>query len=94
MEIDQQLKRINIKFPVKLGKSGPEICQILQQAFGEDTLKRNIAFKWVQRYREGQIDPTDNKRSSRPSTLHSDENIHHVHSLVLSDHRMTKHKKV
>jgi hypothetical protein len=30
MEIDQQLEQqINIKFLVKLGKSGPEICQML-----------------------------------------------------------------
>jgi hypothetical protein len=42
MEIKQQLeKRININFLVKLGKSGPEICQVLQQAYGEDALKRN-----------------------------------------------------
>jgi hypothetical protein len=35
MEIDQQLEqRINIKFLVKLGKSGPKICQMLQQAYG------------------------------------------------------------
>jgi hypothetical protein len=37
MEIDQQLEqRINIKFLVKLSKSGPKICQMLQQAYGED----------------------------------------------------------
>jgi hypothetical protein len=36
MEIDQQLEqRINIEFLVKLGKSGPEICQMLQQAYGK-----------------------------------------------------------
>jgi hypothetical protein len=41
MEIDQQLEQwINIKFLVKLGKSGPEICQMLQQAYGEDALIR------------------------------------------------------
>jgi hypothetical protein len=40
MEIDQQLEqRINIKFLVKLGKIGPKICQVLQQAYGEDALK-------------------------------------------------------
>jgi hypothetical protein len=37
MEIDQQLEQqINIKFLVKLGKNGPEICQRLQQAYGKD----------------------------------------------------------
>jgi hypothetical protein len=54
MEIDQQLEQWNnIKFLVKLGKSGPEICQILQQAYEEDALKRSTVFKWVQHYRKG-----------------------------------------
>jgi transposase len=88
MEIDQQLERINIKFLVKLSKSGPEICQMLQQAYGEDALKRSTVFKWVQRYQEGRKVPTD-KRSGHPSTSCSDENIDHVHSLVLSDRQMT-----
>jgi transposase len=48
---------------------------MLQQAYGEDALKRNIIFKWVQRYQEGRKYPTDNKRSGRPSTSCSDENI-------------------
>jgi hypothetical protein len=62
---------------------------MLQQAYGEDALKRSAVFKWVQHYREGRKDPTDNKRSEHPSTSHSDENINRVHSLVLSDRRMT-----
>jgi aromatic ring-cleaving dioxygenase len=54
MEIHQQLEqRINMKLLLKLGKSGPKICQMLQQAYGEDTLKKSIVFKWVQCYREG-----------------------------------------
>jgi hypothetical protein len=58
LEINQELEQqINIKFLVKLGKSGPEICQLLQQAYGEDALKRSTVFKWVQRYREGRKVP-------------------------------------
>jgi transposase len=58
MEIDQQLEqRINIKFLVKQGKSDPEICQMMQQTYGEEALKRSTVFKWVQRYREGQKIP-------------------------------------
>jgi hypothetical protein len=53
MEIDQQSEqRINMKFLVKIGQSGPEICQMLQQAYGEDALKWSTVFKWVQCYRE------------------------------------------
>jgi transposase len=62
MEIDQQLEQqINIKFLVKLGKSGPEICQMLQQAYGENALKKSTVFKWVQRYREGRKIPCTTK---------------------------------
>jgi hypothetical protein len=62
---------------------------MLQQAYGEDALKRSIVLRWMQCYREGWKDPTDNKRSGRPSTWCSDENIDRVHSLMLSDRRMT-----
>jgi transposase len=79
MEIDQQLEQ----------QSGPEICRMLQQAYGEDALKRSTVFKWMQCYREGQKDPTDNKRSGCPSTLHGNENIDRVDSLMLSDRQMT-----
>jgi hypothetical protein len=51
MEIDQQLEQgNNIEFLAKFGKSGSEICQMLQQAYGQDTLKRSTVFRWVQRY--------------------------------------------
>jgi hypothetical protein len=62
MEMDQQLEqRINIKFLVKLSKSGPEICQMLQQAYGEDSLKRSTVFKWVKRYQGGRKIPWTTK---------------------------------
>src|SRR5215475_10286655 len=90
MEIDQQLEqRIDIKFLMKLGKNGPEIHQMLQQVYGEGALKGRTAFKWVQRFREGREDPKDDSRSGRPSTSRGNENIDRVHSLVLSDRRMT-----
>src|SRR5215475_13354796 len=90
MEIDQQLEqRIDIKFLMKLGKNGPEIHQMLQQVYGEDALKRRTVFKWVQRFREDHEDPKDDSRSGRPSTSSGNENIDRVHSLVLSDRRLT-----
>jgi hypothetical protein len=51
MEIDKQFEQqINFKFLVKLGKSGLEICHMLQQAYGEYALKRSTVFKWAQHY--------------------------------------------
>jgi transposase len=90
MDIDEQLEqRITIKFLVKLGKSGPRTCQMLQLAYGEDALKRSSVFKWVKHYREGRKDPMNNKRSERPSTLRSNKTFDQVHFLVLSDCWMT-----
>jgi len=90
MEIDQQLEQwINIKFLVKLGKNGPKIHQMLQQVFGEYALNEKTVFKWVQHFREGRENPKDDARSGRPSTKSGNENINHVHSLVLSDRRLT-----
>jgi len=90
MEIDQQLEhRINIKFLVKRGKNDPEIHQMLQQVYGEYALKERTVFKWVQRFWEGREDPKDNARSGRPSTSNGNENINCVHSLMLSDRRLT-----
>jgi hypothetical protein len=72
MEIDQQLaQRINFKFLVKFGKSGPVNCQMLRQAYGEDASKRNTVFKWVQRYREGRKHPTDKKKNQGTLPLHA-----------------------
>jgi hypothetical protein len=84
MEIDQQLEqRTDIKFLAKLGTSGPEICQTLQQAYGEDALKRSTVFKWVQHY-QGRKDPTNNKRSGHPSTSHGDKNIECIRSFSVT----------
>jgi len=74
---------------VKLGKNGPEIHQMLQQVYGEDALKERTVFKWVQHFWEGHEDPKDDARSGHPSTSSGNENIYHVLSLMLSDHRLT-----
>jgi hypothetical protein len=67
MEIDQELEQwINIKFLVKLGKSGPKICQMLQQDYGEDALKKEHCFQVGPALSKGQKDPTDNKKVRAP----------------------------
>jgi hypothetical protein len=51
---------------------------MLQQAYGEDALKRRTVFKWVQCYWEGRKDPTNNNRSGHSSSLCSDKNIDRI----------------
>jgi hypothetical protein len=45
--------RINIKFLVKLGKSGIEIREMLMQVYGNKAMKKTAVYKWVTRFSEG-----------------------------------------
>jgi len=40
-------QRMNIKFLVKLGKSGNEIREILVQVYGDNAVKKTAVCKWV-----------------------------------------------
>ena len=40
-------QRTNIKFLVKLGKSGNEMREILLQVYGVNAMKRTVVQKWV-----------------------------------------------
>jgi len=38
---------MNIKFLVKLGKSGNEIREMLLQVYGDNAVKKTAVYKWV-----------------------------------------------
>jgi hypothetical protein len=44
---------MSIKFPVKLGKSGSEIREMLVQAYGDNAMKKTAVYKWVTLFSEG-----------------------------------------
>jgi len=50
LELEQ---RTNIKFLVKLGKSGNEIRGMLVQVYGDNAVKETAVYKWVKRFSEG-----------------------------------------
>jgi hypothetical protein len=54
---------INIKFCAKLGKSASETLQILTEAYGADAMKKLSVFEWHKRFKEGQKDIKDDKRT-------------------------------
>jgi len=90
MEIsDGEEQRIVIKFLTKLGKNGPQIFQDLSTVYGENALKQLTVFKWVKRFYEGWESVKDDKRSRRPSTSKTDENIARVKNAVFQDKRKT-----
>jgi len=50
LELEQ---RTNIKFLVKLGKSGNEIREMLVQVYADNTMKKTAVYKRVKRFCEG-----------------------------------------
>ena len=54
----------NIKFLVKLGKSGNETREMLVQVYGENALKKTSVYKWVKRLSEGRKSVTDGQHQA------------------------------
>jgi len=72
LELEQ---RTNIKFLVKLGKSGNKISAMLVEVYGDNAMKERAVYKWVKHFSEGRESVTDEERSGRPATSRTGENI-------------------
>ncbi|XP_029155158.1 uncharacterized protein LOC114928239 [Nylanderia fulva] len=68
-------QRYSIKFAVKLGKSPTETVGIINQAYGESAMSRNMIFRWHKMFVEGREDVDDEPRPGRPST--TSRVVHH-----------------
>jgi predicted transposase YdaD len=79
----------NIKFLVKLGKSGSEIREMLVQVKGDDAMKKTAVYKWVTRLSEGRESVTDEERSGRPAMSGTEKNIAKVRQIVREHRWMT-----
>ena len=79
LELEQ---RTNIKFLVKLGKSGKEISEMLVQVYWDNVMKKTAVYKWVKRFSEGRESVTDEERSGRPATNRSEEIIAQIRQIV------------
>jgi len=86
LELEQ---RTNIKFLVKLGKSGNEIRQMLVPVYGDNAMKKPAVYKWVKHYSEGRESITDEERSGWPATSRTEENIAKVRQIVRENHQLT-----
>ena len=72
LELEQQT---NIKFLVKLGKSGNEIREMLVQVYGDNAMEKTAVYRWVKRFSEGRESVTDDEKSGWPATSRTEENI-------------------
>jgi predicted transposase YdaD len=82
-------QRTNIKFLVKLGKSGSEIREMLVQVYGDNAMKKIAVYKWVTRFSAGRESVTDEERSGRPATSRTKKNIAKVRQIVRENRRLS-----
>jgi len=82
-------QQTNIKFLVKLGKSGNKIREMLVQVYGDNAMKKTAVYKWVKCFPEGRENVTDEERSGWPATSRTEENIAKVHQIVHENRRLT-----
>jgi len=73
-------KRTNIKFLVKLGKSG------------DNAMKKTAVYKWVKHFSKGRESVTDEERSGWPATSRTEENIAKVRQIVREKHQSMAEK--
>ena len=82
-------QRTNIKFLVKLGKSGNERGEMLVQVYGVNAMKKTAVCKWVKRFSEGREIVTDEEESGQTATSRTEENITKSRQIVLENRRLT-----
>jgi len=80
---------MNIKFLVKLGKSGNKIREMLVQVYGDNTVEKIAVNTWVKRFSEGRESVTDEERSGWPATSRTKENIAKIRQIVRDNCRLT-----
>jgi hypothetical protein len=66
---------INIKFLVKLGKSGSKIREMLVQVYKDNAVKKTTVYTWVTRFTDGRDSVTDKEKPGWPATSRTKENI-------------------
>jgi len=80
---------VNIKFCVKLGKSGAETFEMIRRAYGNEAMSRVRCFEWHMPFKRGRTSLEDDERSGRPSTSSTPKNVETIRWLVHEDHRRT-----
>jgi transposase len=82
-------QRANIKFCVKLGKSGAETFEMIRRAYRNEAINRARCLEWHAPFKRGRTSLEDDERSGRPSTSSTPKNVETIQWLVHEDRRRT-----
>jgi transposase len=78
-------QRENIKFCMKLGKSGAETFKMIQRAYGNEAMSHARCFEWNAQFKRGRTSLEDDERSGRPSMCSTPKNVETIWRLVHED---------
>ena len=82
-------QRACINFCFRLGKTGAEMYEMLQAAFGESCLSRSKTFEWYSRFKNGRRSFEDDPCPGRPSTFHTKETVARAREIICADRSLT-----
>jgi len=75
-------QRIYIKFCFKLGHSSAETIPMIKKAFGDDSMSEAQIKLWFRCFKDGQESLESDRRSGRPSTSRTPENVESVRAAI------------
>ena len=90
--LEEQERRVFIRFCVKLARNGVETFEMLRTAFVEQCLSRAHIFEWHKKFKEGLDSVEYNPGSSRRMTSKTDDCIARVRELIRANRRLTIHE--
>ena len=61
---------------------------MLVQVYGDSAMKKTEVYKWVKRSSDGRENITDERKSGRPATSRTEENIAKVRQIVRKNRRL------
>jgi len=85
----QVAQRICIKFCFKLGRSSAETIPMIKKAFGDDSMSEAHIKLWYRRFKDGWESVESDRRSGRPSTSRTPENVESVRAAINENQQLT-----
>ena len=78
-----------IRYLQKKGLMTKKIHTDMVSTLGDDTSALSTVKKWAAEFKRGRESLEDDPRSRHPSTATTQENIDHIHQMVMNDRRLT-----
>ena len=89
--MDRVEVRAVIKYFCKKGNCPPkEIHDNFIKTLGDESPFYSTVRKWAAEFRRGRMSLEDYERPGRPKVVATDENVEHVHSLIMCDRRRSQ----